>query len=70
MITNPEKIKDIKTFKCRSKLIMNYLIYDKHLSLFSMKDGLYQFVDNDETRLALKKCPVWLKLLVSSEGLN
>jgi hypothetical protein len=70
MILNPESIPALKTFKCKSKLLMRYFVYDNHIPLFSLKDNLYHFVYNDNLKKVLKDAPIWITLLIVGEGLN
>lgn len=62
MIRNPEILKN--KFKC-NKVLANYL--ESHgIPLLGMdKEGYYYFAESDELKNALKKAPLWRKLINS-----
>lgn len=64
------EVKGVKVFKCKSKIIMNYFVYEKHLPVFSIRDGIYHFIYNENLKKILKNLPIWINLLVIGEGLN
>jgi len=68
-IKDPE-IPGIKVFKTKNRVVINYLIYDNHLSIFSLIDGVYGFQYNDNLKTIIKNFPISIKILVNFEGLN
>ncbi len=61
-ITNPEKIPKAKMYLCNETVAM-WLIYKKHLPLFSLKDGVYGFAKTEALDNALKDMGIVLKVL-------
>ena len=63
-------VPNIKLFRCKSKIIANYLVYYLHLSTFSIVDQKYGFIYTEFLKNSLKKAPIWIKILITREGLN
>ena len=61
-VINPEKIDASKLYKC-NRPVANWLIYEKHLPLFSRKDGFFYFARTDELSKAIKEMPPHIILL-------
>jgi hypothetical protein len=55
--------KHMPTFKCR-KILANYLIYEKNLSVLDVDNDYYYFNDNELLKEILKNAPIWIKLLI------
>jgi hypothetical protein len=60
VIINAQKL--MPTFACH-KLLANYLIYEKNLSVLDVDNDYYYFNDNDLIREILSNLPLWLKIL-------
>jgi hypothetical protein len=60
MIINASKYMPI--FKCK-KLLADYLIYEKNLSLLNVDKKYYYFNDNEILKEILESAPIWVKLL-------
>ena len=50
------------TFKCK-KLLANYLMYEKNLSLLNVYKNYWYFNDDDLLQEILESLPWWLRLL-------
>lgn len=62
-IVNPEILDESKYFVCNG-VIAEYLIYEKHLPLFSRKKemGKWYFAKTDALLKAIDEMPFWLNL--------
>jgi hypothetical protein len=54
--------KYMSTFKCK-KLLADYLIYEKNLSVLDVEKKYYYFNDNELLKEILESAPIWIKLL-------
>ena len=60
MIINANDFMD--SFKC-NKILADYLIYEKKLSLLSLDNGYFNFAKTKLLEEILESLPFWLKIL-------
>lgn len=62
-VLNPKRL-----YRC-GKIIHDWLIYQKHFSVFSQADdGYYLFAKTEELKKALAEMPFYLKLIELEQG--
>ena len=61
-VTNPEVIDKSKLYECNG-IVGNYLIYEKHMSLFSRSEGKWYFVKTEALLKAIEEMPLYQRVI-------
>jgi hypothetical protein len=62
IINATEILPESKIYRCKSRLIAEYLIYQKSIPLLSKNGKDWIFTRNDVLEEVLKNLPFWLKV--------
>lgn len=60
-VTNVKAIDKNKLYECNG-IVGNYLIYEKHLPLFSRSEGRWYFVKTEDLLKAIDEMPFYFNL--------